>query len=63
MKGLLIAGTVITNKEQAKSLIRSLNNYFAEDISVEMALAIDNYMEQIVNAKFLTWEEVEQATF
>ena len=63
MKSLLIANTVIANKEQAKSLIKRLNSYFCEDKNIEMALAIDDYTERIVNAGFLTCEEAEEATF
>ena len=42
-KALMIAGTVITNTGQALRLIKKFNQYFQEDTSYEMALAIDNY--------------------
>ena len=63
MKTLSIAGTVITTKEQAKKLIKKLNRYFLEDKSFEMSLVIDDYTERLVNAGFLTWEEVEAIAF
>jgi len=62
-KALMIAGTVITNKGQDLRLIKKFNQYFQEDTSYEMALAIDNYTERLVNAGFLTWEEAEEAAF
>lgn len=62
-KALMIAGTVITNKGQTLRLIKKFNQYFQEDKSVEMALAIDNYTERLVTAGFLTWEEAEEAAF
>lgn len=60
MKALIIAGTVITTKEQAKNLVKRLNNYFLEDMSVEMAFVIDDYTNRLVEAGFLTWEEIEE---
>lgn len=63
MKSLIIAGTVITTKRQAKNLIKRLNGYFLKDKSMEMSLVISDYEERLVNAGFLTWEEVEEAAF
>ena len=63
MKSLIIAGTVITTKQQAKNLIKRLNGYFLKDKSMEMSLAISDYEERLVSAGFLTWEEVEEAAF
>ena len=63
MKALSIANTIITTKQQAVNLIKKLNQYFEDNINIEMALAVDNYTEQIVNAGFLTWEEAEEAAF
>lgn len=59
MKALLIAGTVITNREQALGLVSRLNAYFADDCTIECALAIDQMCEQLVNAGFITWADVE----
>ena len=56
MRAIVIAGTVITNKEQALDLIERLNNYF--DGSYESALAIDQMQEQLVNAGFVGWNEI-----
>lgn len=63
MKALLIAGTVITEKEQALNLVRKLNKYFKDDISPAMAAVTDDYTEWLVNAGFITWDEAEQAAF
>lgn len=63
MKPLLVAHTVIATKQQAKDLVKRLNGYFERDRSVETAVVVDYYMEQIVNAGFLTWEEAEEAAF
>lgn len=63
MKALLVAHTVITTKQQAKDLIKRLNEYFERDRSIATAIVVDDYMEQIVNAGFLTWEEAEEAAF
>lgn len=59
MKSLLIANTVITNKEQAKCLVKKLNHYFEGKKSYETAFVIDELTERLVDAGFLTWEEVE----
>lgn len=59
MKTIIIAGTVITNKAQALNLLNRLNKYFESDKSIEMALAIDNYTEQLINAGFITWTDAE----
>lgn len=59
MKSLLIVGTVITNKEQAKSLVARVNTLF--DGSMESSVAIYDIENQLVKAGFLTWEEVELA--
>lgn len=61
MKSLLILGTVITNKEQAKNLVNRVNNLF--DCTMESSVAIHEIEEKIVKAGFLTWEEVELAEF
>lgn len=60
MKSLLIANTVITNKEQAKRLVKKLNQCFDESKSYEMAFVVDELTERLVNVGFLTWEEVEE---
>lgn len=59
MKSLLIAGTVITNKEQARNLVTRVNTLF--DGSMESSVAIYDIENQLVNAGFITWEEVETA--
>lgn len=59
MKSLLICGTVIANKTQAKNLVNRVSKFF--DGSVESSVAISYIEEKIVNAGFLTWEEVELA--
>lgn len=59
MKSLIIAGTVISNREQALNLVKRLNKYFETDKSIEMALALDHYAEQLINAGFITWDDVE----
>lgn len=61
MKSLLILGTVITNKEQAKNLVNRVNKLF--DFTMESSVAIHEIEEKIVKAGFLTWEEVELAEF
>ena len=58
MKSIVISGTVITNKRQAISLIERLNKMFLQSKSYELALVIDDYTERLVNAGFLTWNEV-----
>lgn len=63
MKALLIANTIITTKEQAINLINKLNTEFMKDKTYEMSMAIDSYVENIVNAGFLTWEETDSVTF
>ncbi len=63
MKSLLIAGTVITTKEQAQNLIRKLNLRFLEDKCYEMATVIDDYTERLISAGFLTWDEAEALIF
>lgn len=60
MKALLVAHTVITTKEQAIDLTKRLNKYFEHDKSIEMAFVVDDYISQLVEKGFLTWEEVEQ---
>lgn len=59
MKALLIANTVITNKEQARNFMKKLNSFFLEEKTFEMASVIDEYAERLVSAGFLTWEETE----
>lgn len=59
MKTLIIAGTVITNRAQALNLVKRLNKYFETDKSIEMALALDRYTEQLVNAGFITWSDID----
>ena len=59
MKPLFILGTFITNKESAKNLVTRLYNRF--DGSMESSVAIGEVKSQIVNAGFLTWDEVEAA--
>ena len=59
MKSLLICGTVITNKEQAKNLVSRVNTLF--DCTMESSVAIFDIEKQLVNAGFLTWTEVELA--
>lgn len=58
MKSIVISGTVITNKRQAINLIERLNKMFLQSKSYELALVIDDYTERLVNAGFLTWNEV-----
>ena len=59
MKSLLICGTIIINKTQAKNLVNRVNKLF--DGSMESSVAILDIEAQLVNAGFLTWEEVELA--
>jgi len=59
MKSLLICGTIITNKAQAKSLVTRVNKLF--DGSMESSVAIFDIEEQLVKAGFITWQEVELA--
>ena len=58
MKSIVIAGTVITNKAQATSLVARINSY-VDFNSWEAALAADQMVERLVNAGFLTWEEAD----
>lgn len=60
MKSLIIAGTVIASKESAKNLVKRLNAHFLSDTSREMAYVIDDHVQSLVTAGFLTWEEVEE---
>ena len=59
MKPLFILGTFITNKESARSLVSRLYSRF--DGTMESSVAIGEVETQIVNAGFLTWDEVEAA--
>lgn len=59
MKPLFILGTFITNKESARSLVNRLYSHF--DGTMESSVAIGEVETQIVNAGFLTWDEVEAA--
>ncbi len=59
MKPLFILGTFITNKESARSLVSRLYRRF--DGTMESSVAIGEVETQIVNAGFLTWDEVETA--
>lgn len=59
MKSLLICGTVIVNKTQAKNLVNRVSKLF--DGSFESSVAISDIEERLVKAGFLTWEEVELA--
>ena len=63
MKSLLIAGAVITTRQQAIRLIKKLNQQFVSDKCYEMALVIDDYTEKLVIAGFLTWDEAEAIAF
>lgn len=59
MKAIMIANTVITNRQQALNLVSSLNKHFETDKSYEMALVIDDYTERLVNAGFISWDDVQ----
>lgn len=59
MKNLLILGTIITNKEQAKNLVTRVNSRF--DGTMESSVAISTIEDMLVKAGFLTSEEVELA--
>lgn len=59
MKPLFVLGTFITNKESARSLVNRLYSRF--DGTMESSVAIGEVETQIVNAGFLTWQEVEAA--
>ena len=59
MKTLMIANTVICNKAQAINLLARLNKYFEDDKSYAMALVVDDYTERLVNAGFITWDDVQ----
>ena len=58
MKALVIGGTVITSKSQARSLLKRLEKLFDANRSYEVALVIDDYTERLINAGFLTWDEI-----
>lgn len=59
MNPLFILGTFITNKESARSFVTRLYSRF--DGSMESSVAIGDIETQIVNAGFLSWDEVETA--
>lgn len=59
MKTLLILGRIITNKEQAMSLIAQLSNIW--DGSIESSVAILEVEDRLVKAGFLTWDDCELA--
>ena len=59
MKHIMIANTVITNRQQALNLVSRLNKLFETDKSYEMALVIDDYTERLVSAGFITWCDVQ----
>ena len=59
MKTLLILGRIITNKEQAMSLITQLSRL--ADNSMEQSVAILEVEDRLVKAGFLTWDDCEIA--
>jgi len=59
MKAITICSTVICNRRQALNLLARLNKYFESDKSYAMALVIDDYTERLVNAGFITWDDVQ----
>lgn len=62
MKSVLVAGTVITNKKQAVSLVERLTDLFEYDnMSVEAAIAIDEMEQRLVDAGILDWTEIQAA--
>ena len=63
MKIIKVANTLVSNKRQAIKLIKRLNKYFTEDKSYTMAIVVDECSEKLVNAGFLTWEEIESIGF
>lgn len=59
MTTLHIANTIITNRAQA--LATRLNYYAIDSHSFEGHLACDTMQAQLVDAGFITWEDVEKA--
>ncbi len=59
MKPLFVLGTFITGKESARRFINRLYSRF--DGTMESSVAIGDIEARIVNAGFLTWDEVEAA--
>ena len=59
MKTLLILGRIITNKEQAMSLITQLSRL--ADNSMEQSVSILEVEDRLVKARFLTWDDCEIA--
>ena len=59
MKAIMIANTVITNRQQALNLVSRLSKHFETDKSYEMALVIDDYTERLVSAGFIDWDDVQ----
>lgn len=58
MKSIIIGGTVIANKSSAINFITRINNLIPLD-GYEAAAVLTDYEERLVNAGFVTWEEVE----
>ena len=61
MKTLSISvpGSVITNKTARGYLLR-LARHLLNDLSIESSIVLTEIEERIVNAGFLTWEQVEE---
>lgn len=54
-----VPGSVVTANTAADYIAR-IASYLLSDITLESAKVIDEIEERIVNAGFLTWEQVEE---
>lgn len=54
-----VIGSVVT-KDTACDYLRRIIAYFANDISIEGMKVLDEIEERIVNAGFLSWDEIEK---
>ena len=54
-----VPGSVITNKTAEGYLLR-LAKHLLNDLSMESSIVLTEIEERIVNAGFLTWEQVEK---
>lgn len=56
---IAVPGSVVTQKTAAAYIAR-LIGYFMNDSSLAMSNVITDAEERIVNAGFMTWDEIEQ---
>lgn len=54
-----VIGSVVT-KDTACDYLRRIIAYFVNDISIEGMKVLDEIEERIVNAGFLSWDEIEK---